>query len=126
MKEMDEAIKGADAETKQTAWPARTGACPFCVRKHLLKARGYAREISEDSTREWERDNLLENLLLAEDHAVALRDTRLASSIRSVRISVENGTNVSWSIDKLYDDFKSAYSETFRTKDSSAGGNGAF
>lgn len=122
---MDEAIE-AKAETKQTTAPARTGACPFCVRKHLLKARGYAREISEDSMREWEHDNLLENLLLAEDHVAALRDTQLASSIRSVRIAAESGTCVSVSIDHLYDVFKSAYAETFRTKDPSADGSGAF
>ena len=105
--------------------PLRSGACPFCLRKHLLKARGYAREVIEDSTRRWEFDNLLENLLLAEDHATALKDESLASSIRSVRIAVEDGSDASASVAKLYDDFKTAYADTFKSKDSLSG-NGGF
>lgn len=77
-------------ETEATP-PARTGACPFCLRKHLLKARGYARELAEDETREWERDNLLENLLLAEDHADALGADGLRAAIRAARIAAEGG-----------------------------------
>ena len=71
--------------------PARTGACPFCLCKHLRKARGYARELAEDATREWERDNLLENLLLAEDHADALGADGLRAAIRAARIEAEGG-----------------------------------
>ena len=71
--------------------PARTGACPYCMRKHILKARGYARELREDGTREWERENLLENLLLAEDHAEALGDAGFKAAIRGARLIVEDG-----------------------------------
>ena len=71
--------------------PARTGACPYCLRKHLLKARGYAAEVREDATREWERENLLENLLLAEDHAEALVDAGFKAAIRAARLIVEDG-----------------------------------
>ena len=58
---------------------------------HLLKARGYAAEVREDKTREWERENLLENLLLAEDHAEALGDAGFKASIREARLIVEDG-----------------------------------
>ena len=71
--------------------PTRSGACPFCLRKHLLKARGYVGELAEDATREWEREKLLENLLLAEDHAEAFGDEGLRASIRGVRLPVESG-----------------------------------
>ena len=80
----------AIVEQPQTP-PARTGACPYCLRKHILKARGYARELREDGTREWERENLLENLLLAEDHAEALGDAGFKAAIREARLLLEDG-----------------------------------
>jgi len=80
-----------DVSEKPAPAPARTGACPFCLRKHLLKARGYAKELREDATREWEWENLLENLLLAEDHAEALGDAGFKSAIRGARLIVEDG-----------------------------------
>ena len=92
--------------------PARSGACPFCTRKHLLRARGYAREVAEDATREWELDGLLENLLLAEDHALALEDAGLASDIRAVRHSAEEGARVSGQVSSIYDRFKAKYFPT--------------
>lgn len=76
---------------KQHPVISRSGACPYCLRKHLLKARGYARELREDGTREWERENLLENLLLAEDHAEALGDAGFKAEIRQARLRVEDG-----------------------------------
>jgi hypothetical protein len=98
-----------DPEMQHPATPARTGACPFCTRKHLLRALGYAREVAEDPTREWERDNLLENLLLAEDHALALEDAELASGIRDVRHAAEEGVAVAERTASLYDRFKAKY-----------------
>lgn len=77
----------------EPAAPRRSGACPFCLRKHLLKARGYARELAEDATREWEAENLLENLLLAEDHAEALGDEPLRRRIRAARLAFEEGAS---------------------------------
>lgn len=71
---------------------ARTGACPFCLRKHLLRAAGYADEVREDGSREWEREELLKNLLLAEDHALALGDPPLKIAIRDARLEVEAGS----------------------------------
>lgn len=71
--------------------PARSGACPYCLRNHLLKVRGYAKEIREDPTREWEAEMLLQNLLLAEDHAEAMGDWNLRSAIRAERLRAENG-----------------------------------
>jgi len=83
--------------------PARSGACPFCLRKHILKARGYAREVAEDATREWERDNLLENMMLAEDHAEALGEAALRADIRAARIVAESGTVDAAAISALHD-----------------------
>lgn len=76
---------------KQQPVISRSGACPYCLRKHLLKASGYAAEVREDGTREWERENLLENLLLAEDHAEALGDAGFKAAIRQARLIVEDG-----------------------------------
>lgn len=84
--------------------PARSGACPFCLRKHLLAARGYAREVAEDPTREWETEMLLENLILAEDHADALGELSLRSAIRTARHAVEDGTPTD--VGALYEQFK--------------------
>ena len=72
--------------------PARSGACPFCLRKHLLKAAGYAEEVREDATREWEKEKLLQNLMLAEDHAEELGEMDFKEAIRAVRLQVEDGT----------------------------------
>ena len=94
---------------------ARSGACPFCLRKHLLKARGYARELAEDATREWEMEKLLENLLLAEDHAEALGDEETRGSIRLLRLEVENGAHgVADPAASLYDRFKKKYEEQLK------------
>lgn len=101
---------GAD----ETPKPARTGACPFCTRKHLLRARGYARELAEDPTREWERDNLLENLLLAEDHLKALGDA-LADELREIRHGVEEGRDMALALAGLHDRFKAKYFPTSST-----------
>lgn len=79
------------SQKSQSSAPARSGACPYCLRKHLLKASGYAEEVREDSTREWEREQLLKNLLLAEDHAEALGDWEFRTAIRTERINLENG-----------------------------------
>ena len=109
--------------------PVRTGACPFCTRKHLLRARGYAREVAEDPTREWERDNLLENLLLAEDHALALEDAELASGIRDVRHAAEEGASVAERASSLYDRFKAKYFpglDSKTTSEAPIGGGGEF
>jgi len=77
--------------TPDNAERTRSGACPACLRKHLLKARGYASEIAEDPSRDWERDRLLENLLLAEDHAAELGEYELRAAIRAVRLATEGG-----------------------------------
>lgn len=71
---------------------ARTGACRECLQKHLLKAEGYAEEMREDASRAWERKQLLKNLMLAEDHAVALGDEEARAAIRSARIGAESGS----------------------------------
>jgi hypothetical protein len=102
--------------TPKTETPARTGACPFCTRKHLLRARGYARELAEDPTREWERDNLLENLLLAEDHLAALGDA-LAGELRGIRHSVEEGHDMTLEIAEIYDRFKRTFFPTAINKE---------
>ena len=65
-------------KTKPDSVAIRSGACPFCLRKHLLKADGYAEEVDEYPTRDWEREQLLKNLLLAEDHAAAIGDAGFA------------------------------------------------
>lgn len=98
--------------TQDPATPARTGACPFCARKHLLRARGYAREVAEDPTREWERDNLMENLMLAEDHFAALGDTATLAEVQSIRHAAEVGENVATPVAGLYDRFKKNYFAT--------------
>ena len=69
----------------------RSGACRECLQKHLLKAEGYAEEMREDASRAWERKQLLKNLLLAEDHALALGDEEARATIRSARLSAESG-----------------------------------
>ena len=71
--------------------PARSGACPFCLRKHLLKAEGYAEELAEEPGRAWEARQLLKNLLLAEDHAGALGRRGLKAAIRAERLKAEDG-----------------------------------
>jgi len=98
-----------DCKKKLADGATRSGACPFCTRKHLLKARGYAREAAEDETREWEREKLLENLLLAEDHAEALGDGELRERIRAVRLDLENGNDIALVASLLYDWFKGKY-----------------
>ena len=98
-----ETTESNPATPQDPAAPARTGACPYCLRKHLLKARGYAREVSEDATREWERDNLLENMMLAEDHAEALGEAALRADIRAARIVAESGTVDAAAIAALHD-----------------------
>lgn len=102
--------------TEERATPARTGACPFCTRKHLLRARGYARELAEDPSREWERDNLLENLLLAEDHLAELGDA-LAGELRGIRHGVEEGHDMALAIAKIYDNFKRTFFSTETNKE---------
>lgn len=72
--------------------PARSGACRECLQKHLLKAEGYAEELREDASRAWEKKQLLKNLLLAEDHALALGDEETRATIRSARLSAESGS----------------------------------
>lgn len=76
---------------KPVVQPVRSGACPFCLRKHLLKADGYAEEVDEYPTRDWEREQLLKNLLLAEDHAAALGDAGFKAAIREERLKAERG-----------------------------------
>lgn len=117
-----------DTETQHPATPERTGACPFCTRKHLLRARGYAREVAEDQTREWERDNLLENLLLAEDHLAALGDA-LGGELRGIRHGVEEGHDMTLAIAGIYDRFKAKYFpglDSRTTSEAPVGGGGEF
>lgn len=102
---MDEEPKQETTPTERTA-PARSGACPFCLRKHLLAARGYAREVADDQSREWEREMLLENLILAEDHADALGERELRAAILSARHAVEDGASPD--IGELYSQFKAS------------------
>lgn len=71
---------------------ARSGACRECLRKHLLKAEGYAEEMREDPSRAWEKKQLLKNLMLAEDHAAALGDEAARADIRAARIGAESGS----------------------------------
>lgn len=92
---------------------SRSGACPFCLRKHLLKIRGYSREVAEDPSREWELDNLLENLLLAEDHAAALGDMQLVGNLRAIRINAEAGESVQIRCAALYDSFRAKHASEF-------------
>ena len=84
-------VKDETTVQEKPVVPTRSGSCPFCLRKHLLKASGYAEELREDSSREWEREQLLKNLLLAEDHAEALGDWGFRTAIRTERIKLENG-----------------------------------
>ena len=69
----------------------RTGACRECLAKHLLKAEGYAEEMREDASRAWERKQLLKNLMLAEDHALALGDEEARAAVRAARLASEAG-----------------------------------
>lgn len=69
----------------------RSGACRECLEKHLLKVEGYAEELREESSRSWEKKQLLKNLLLAEDHALALGDEEARATIRSARLSAKSG-----------------------------------
>lgn len=92
-KKNDEAIPAqmpADMTVEQKGEP-RTGACTACLRKHLLKALGYAEEVEEDDARGWERDRLLMNLMLAEDHCAELGDAERRKALRSARIAIEEG-----------------------------------
>lgn len=73
--------------------PERPGACPSCLRKHLVKARGYGREVSGGAGGDWERELLLENLLLAEDHAEAMGAMDVRSAIRAARLAFEAGAD---------------------------------
>jgi hypothetical protein len=117
-----------DPTTPNPVTPARTGACAFCTRKHLLRARGYAREVAEDPTREWERDNLLENILLAEDHLAALGDA-LGDELRGIRHGVEEGHDMTLEIAGIYDRFKAKYFPGLGSKTTSeapVGGGGEF
>lgn len=101
---MDEEPKTQTTPAPNPATPARTGACPFCLRKHLLAARGYAREVAEDPAREWETEMLLENLVLAEDHADALGEQSLRAAIRTARHAVEDGAAPD--VRSIYEQFK--------------------
>ena len=69
----------------------RSGACRECLEKHLLKAEGYAEEMREDASRVWEKKQLLKNLLLAEDHALALGDEEARAAVRAARLASEAG-----------------------------------
>lgn len=75
----------------ETTVQNRSGACRECLQKHLLKAEGYAEEMREDSSRAWEKKQLLKNLLLAEDHALALGDEEARAAIREARLAAEIG-----------------------------------
>ena len=83
----------------------RSGACRECLQKHLLKAEGYAEELREDASRVWEKRQLLKNLMLAEDHAIALGDDDARDAIRSARIGAESGFYIGAAelYDKLFD-----------------------
>lgn len=102
---MDEEKK-QQAAPESNATPTRSGACPFCLRKHLLAARGYAREVAEDPAREWETEMLIENLILAEDHASALGEQPLRAAIRTARHMVEDGATPD--VCALYEVFKAS------------------
>lgn len=84
-------VSAPEHSVKSNPSPARTGVCPYCLRKHLLKAAGYAKEVREELGRTWEEERLLENLLLAEDHAEALGDWGFRAAIRVARLQVEDG-----------------------------------
>lgn len=75
----------------ETAVQKRSGPCRECLQKHLLKAEGYAEEMREDASRAWEKKQLLKNLLLAEDHSLALGDEDARATIRSARLAAEGG-----------------------------------
>lgn len=104
-KPMDEEPKQEPTPAERDA-PSRTGACPFCLRKHLLAARGYAREVADGPSREWEREMLLENLILAEDHADALGERELRAAMQTARHAVEDGASPD--IGALYSQFKAS------------------
>ncbi len=88
-----------------TEEPIRDGACRECLQKHLLKAEGYAEELQEDPRRAWGRKQLLKNLMLAEDHAVALGDEEARAAIREARLAAEGGdfAGAAALYDKLFD-----------------------
>lgn len=81
------------APAAPAAEPERPGACPSCLRKHLLKARGYGKELAAGAGGDWERENLEENLLLAEDHAEAMGAMDALRSIRAARKALEAGAD---------------------------------
>lgn len=83
----------------------RSGACRECLEKHLLKAEGYAEELREESSRSWEKKQLLKNLMLAEDHALALGDDPARAAIREARLAAEAGdfAGAEALYDKLFD-----------------------
>lgn len=86
------ATPAAAPEPPATATPEpRSGACVACLRKHLLKAAGYAAELEEEPGRAWESNQLQINLMLAEDHARALGLLELRQSIRAERLRAEAG-----------------------------------
>ena len=82
-----------DAPTPASAEPERPGACPSCLRKHLVKARGYGAELAVGAGGEWERERLLENLLLAEDHAEAAGARDVEAAVRAARLAFEAGAD---------------------------------
>ena len=86
------AATSADSASPAPA-PERPGACGSCLRKHLVKARGYGRELSGGAGGDWERELLLENLLLAEDHAEAMGAMDVRSAIRAARLAFEAGAD---------------------------------
>ena len=61
--------------------------------QHLVKARGYAREVSGGAGGDWEREMLTENLLLAEDHAEALGAMDVRTAIRAARKALAAGAD---------------------------------
>ena len=106
----------------------RTGACRECLQKHLLKAEGYAEEMREDSSRAWEKKQLLKNLLLAEDHAVELGDEEARATIRSARLAAESGAFAAASAlyDALFDASCGCRKKTVSTVETAEGKGGEF
>lgn len=92
-------------ERVEASEPTRSGACRECLQKHLLKAEGYAEEMREDAARAWEKRQLLKNLMLAEDHALALGDEEARATIREARLAAEAGSfdDAARLYDKLFD-----------------------
>lgn len=89
----------------ETTVQKRSGPCRECLQKHLLKAEGYAEEMREDASRAWEKRQLLKNLMLAEDHALALGDEEARAAIREARLASEIGAfdGAAKLYDKLFD-----------------------